>query len=418
MAMIESLYALRDVDIPAGARTRVRARIEAQLARRPRRLIGIVAFTAAAAAAVVVLVGLVGLPGSVARREFVVPAGTRADFVLAHGHSSVHGPAQVTVDDNGLSLTSGRIDAQGRLRVRGPACDVFVDGAAEVSVKDAQLMVRVFAGSVQIVPPAVSCEMIDLTPAKSPASPKLTRREDTSAGPQAAELTAPAAPTLEPSTTPTISTTTATTMTPTISTTTATRPSATPPTTTSTIADRSSRPGRARSISPAGGDDDMQARTSATAPTTAPSLADRSSQSGRALPALPASGVDARSSKTAALDPPSPTAGKLDPWALAPIAGPPAQQRRSGELADALTEYRAATALESTDPTAAVLAWQAWRTRRSNTALAHGADLRLLALLGALHRHDEAAALAREFLARYPHSPRRADVARLIEKPR
>src|SRR6185503_2352656 len=91
---------------------------------------------------------------------------------------------------------------------------------------------------------------------------------------------------------------------------------------------------------------------------------------------------------------------------------------RPDELAAALAEYRAATALENTDPTAAVRAWQTWRAKRSSSALAHGADLRLLALLRALHRDDEAAALAREFLRRYPSSPRRADVERIIERPR
>ena len=92
----------------------------------------------------------------------------------------------------------------------------------------------------------------------------------------------------------------------------------------------------------------------------------------------------------------------------------PATSLAAEELAAALAEYRTAKSLESSDPDAAVRAWQAWRAHRSNTPLAHGADLRLLALLHTLHRDGEAAALAREFLQRYPHSPRRGDVERLL----
>ena len=100
---------------------------------------------------------------------------------------------------------------------------------------------------------------------------------------------------------------------------------------------------------------------------------------------------------------------------VAPAAEPVEPAPLPDKLAEAVREYRAATALEGSDPTAAVTAWQGWRSRWSQTALAHGAELRLLALLGKLDRRQEAASLAREFLQRYPRSPRRADVERVLE---
>ena len=335
--MIEPLYALRDVDVPVGARTRIRARIEAELDRpvRPRRRAAALAF--ATAAVVTMIIVAIALPQSTSRREVDVPAGTRVEVVLANGRSSVVGPAQVTLDDQGLSLSSGKVDAEGKLRVRGPSCDVMIDGSAEVSVKGPQLTVRVFAGSVEIVPPVVSCERIDLTPAVKTANhaPRVT--DDVTKAPTAEPaLVAPAVAIDEPV--------------------------------------RAEKP-----ITPA-----------PTRPDRTPSL-----------PALP-------DRPSAPPPPPPPTIEAVE-------SAPP---QPTDELTQALADYRAATALESNDPAGAVLAWQTWRTKHATSALAHGADLRLLALLRGLHRDREVAELAREFLQRYPKSPRRADVERLLEAPR
>jgi hypothetical protein len=121
-------------------------------------------------------------------------------------------------------------------------------------------------------------------------------------------------------------------------------------------------------------------------------------------PSAKPSAAKAAPASTAAEPEPVPTEQPAE------AAAPPPDQ-----LAEAVREYRAATALESSDPLAAVNAWQAWRARWSQTALAHGADLRLLALLDKLDRRAEATLLAREFLRRYPRSPRRADVERMLE---
>jgi hypothetical protein len=423
MAMIEPLYALRDVDVPTGARTRVRARLEEQLARRARAPHRHIARYAFATAVIAIVVAFVALPRQ-AHHAVVVPDGTHVDFELAKGRSSVYGPAHVVIDSDGLSLASGRVDAEGKLRVRGPACDVIVDGTAEVSVKDSQLTVRVFAGSVEIVPPAMTCERIDLTPpAKAPAS-KRTQVDTTTMTPTMTPtvpaIVEPATPAIVEPATPAIVEPATPTPTPTAAPRTAARDK------TKHVAAQSAESSAEAAPSPAPIKAAPPRTPAEVAPPRMPAAPPRMPA---APPRMPKEAAPPRAPVEAApppmrveAAPPRAPVEAAPPRAPVEAAPPPPatvtpKPVASEELADALAEYRAATALETTDPSAAVRAWRSWRARRSNTALAHGADLRLLALLHSLHRDVEAAELAREFLQRYPHSPRRADVERLIARP-
>jgi hypothetical protein len=310
-APLRALQSLRDVDVPVGARSRVRARIEAQLDRRAVRrgssrrrwMIGLLAVPIAIVAFVV------WWPRS-ETRAVSVAGGERYDVALDSGRVSVRGPAEVAIARDQVSVMHGTVDAQGQLRLKGPTCDVVVDGSAEVSVKGSQLTVRVFAGSVEIVPPVATCERVDLISGPKP----ITASRDRTHAPRAI----PAAPAMEP--------------------------------------------------------------------------------------------IDVR---------PPPREIRIAPRREVPepaVAEPAAvsETPRTDPLAEAVGAYHAAVALEASDLSAARQAWTTWRARWSQSPLAQSADLHLLSVLERLDRHGEASDLAREFVQRYPRSPRRAEVVRMI----
>lgn len=387
---LRALESLRDIEVPVGARSRVRARVEAHLDRRaimqgsPRRrwLLG---FALVAPIAVVALIAL--WPRS-DRRAISVAGGDRYDVALPSGHVSIRGPAEVAVTRGQLSLVQGTVDAQGQLRVNGPTCAVVVQGSAEVSVKGAQTMVRVFAGSVEIIPPVATCEVIEL---------------------QGGPITASVGRKLAPA----------------IASTSGAAPA---------ISDSSSTRGAAPTepieVSPS-----IQApnRIAASPPQKAPSRIEspskpieppaRSSENEASMPVQAAAPVDVAT--RASVDSPPPTSDAPPPRSdvlpnpdAQPARPVASEAARPDPLAAEVAAFRAAVALEASNLAAARQAWQAWRARWSTSPLAQSVDLHLLAVLDRLGRHDEASKLARDFVRRYPRSPRRAEVERLIEAPR
>ena len=347
---MRALESFSDVDVPLGARARVRARIEAHVDRRAitngssrRWMIG--------ALVPVAILGLIMVwPRSDGRA--IVAVGDHYEVALGSGQVSIHGPAELAMSGEQLSLVQGTVDARGELRVQGPACTVDVRGSAEVSVKGAQLTVRVFSGSVQITPPPPvnECEVIDLwsqrpiaasADRKTPAANVTPAAVDVVVPPptQAADVTVAIPPARKPRV--------------------ASRPREAP-------ADRAIEPPVVASIETA----------------------------------QPAAPLDST--------PPAPTPS------VTPTSPTPSVAAPTDPLADAVAAYHAAVALEAQDLSAARLAWQTWRARWSKSPLAHSADLHLLGVLDKLDRHGEASDLAREFVQRYPRSPRRAEVERLI----
>jgi hypothetical protein len=320
---LRALESLREVEVPVGARSRVRARIEAELDHRAiggtsrrRWALGLLAVPVA-------IVALVVLWPRSQTRAVSVAAGDRYDVALDSGHVSVRGPAEVSMSRDQFLLVYGTVDAQGQLRVQGPSCDVVLDGSAEVSVKGSQLIVRVFAGSAQIVPPVASCERIDLLsgPTQQPITASTGRNVSPPPPPQPTEVVEVVIP-----------------------------------------------------PAPAPGREPPPPR--------------------RAPPATDVVDV---------VPPPSP-----EPPAA------PSEAPRPDPLAAAVAAYHAAVALEASDLAAARHAWTTWRARWSQSPLAQSADLHLLSVLERLDRRSEASDLAREFVQRYPRSPRRAEVERMI----
>lgn len=427
---LRALQSLRDVEVPVGARSRVRARIESQLDRRaimrgPTRRRWLVGVLAAPLAAVLVL----ALWPRSEPRAVSVAAGERHEVELASGHVSIHGPAEVAISRDQLSLVQGTVEAQGQLRVKGPSCDVVVQGAAEVSVTGAKLRVRVFAGSVQVVPPVITCEVIDLSPrrpitasgAHKPASHALSASAPSAALP--AETTAPA---LEGTAAP-------------------------PPLESSAVLSAVSPPLESSAVSPSrqtsATPPSAPARSVRSAPIAPPSGASMGAARSRAPSIAPPSAapVDAATSRASANGAPSAALGDAAASRAATIArtsatpgdaatsrapsiasrsaalvegaaarAPSTKLAPTDPLADAVAAYHAAVALEARDLAAARAAWQVWRTRWPNSPLAQSVDLHLLAVLDRLGRHGEASDLARDFVRRYPRSPRRAEVQRLI----
>jgi hypothetical protein len=349
-----ALQCLRDVEVPVGARSRVRARIESQIDRRAvaggpsrrRWMIGMLA-------APVVAIAIVALWPRPEGRALSVQVGERHDVALPSGHVSIRGPAEVTISHDELALVQGTVEAEGHLHVSGPTCDVLVQGSAEVTVSGAQLSVRVFAGSVQIAPPVVTCEVIELSP----------RRPITASGARKADSAAVA--------------------------------SSPPPGTMSAPARSIVAAPDAEIAKPSSAHVAVPARERPEPRVAPPAGAPTSSRSTPEAPPLPS---DVREGGTVDTAP-----------RVVSSAEPP-----SDPLADEVAAYRAAVALEARDPAAAREAWQAWRARWPTSPLAQSVDLRLLAVLDRLGRHGEASDLAREFVRRYPRSPRRAEVQHLI----
>jgi hypothetical protein len=307
------LQALREIDVPVGARVRIRARIEAEIDRTaaagpPRSMRTALVIAAVTATAVFAIVMLRG--SSSDSRALAVAPGDRVDLAVEGGRVSLSGPAEIVVEPQGLALSHGTLHADGRLHVRGPSCEVAVDGSAEVSVRGVRMTVQVFAGSAQIVKPSVTCDVLAVQPAPTP---RPTNRETSPAKPAVSMMPRPAAP-----------------------------------------------------------------------------------------PAV----------KHVLAVSQAPRAAKSDP------ATQPTSTATEDPLADAVASYKLAVAMERTDPAGAASAWYAWRDRWRDCPLAHAADLRLLAVLGRLDRQDDVARVASEFLHRYPDSPRRADVERLLGGPR
>jgi len=378
MSAADPLQSLRDVEVPTGARQRVRARIEAQLDRAAvvsygaRRLA-----LAAVGSFAVALIAFVVLTHS-RPRAISVAAGQRVDVVVGTGHVALNGPAEVEMTGDRLALVRGSLEARGDVRVAGPSCEVVVHGTAELAVRGPQLTVRVFAGSVEIVKPDVTCDVIELTPPQTqlPATP--ANAESAEHLPNAAfapaRTTTPGDETVMPSRT------------------------------TSASHDAASRPGATshersatvpRDVAPPSASD--------IEPTTAPNAVATTASHGTESIAPDAPRTEARNAEM------------ISASGLPAEPKPPSPAASGDRLSESVAAYRAAALLEATDLGAAREAWLAWRVRWAESPLAQGADLHVLGVLDRLGQRREAAELARNFLRRYPESPRRADVQRIIE---
>lgn len=363
--------ALREVDVPAGLRARVRARLDGELAARgrsasrgrgerdaapvggarvpgggrrwPRAVVAVAAGLAVAAVlAVVAWPG--GGAGVAAPRAVEVEPGDRVELPLTHGHVSVRGPAAAVIAGERVTLAHGTLDVLGQVTVAGPTCEARIDGTAEVSVQGATLVVRKLAGAVEVTPASVACEVIELELAAAPgaASPGRTGREPRRPGDGAAPVEPVAAGEVAP-----------------------------------TPAAEETAPAPPDEIAPA-------------------------PAAGRAAAGSP---DEPRRAPVAAAAPRSP--------APVAVAAPPSPAPPE-PLADAVAAYRAAVALEASAPADALAAWRRWLVRWPDSALAHAAEIRVLALLGRLGLDDARVEQARGFLRRHPDSPRRVDVERLL----
>lgn len=344
---------LQDVDVPVGARGRVRQRVVEALAAPPRRrrapiVVASLAIAGAAAAAVVVVARDPAPPGAPrATTPVAVAEGQRVALTVGQGHASVVGPAEVRIVDGALRIRRGTVETLGALAIAGPRCEAQLDGSAQVSVRGDATQVRVFAGFARVARVDPLCEVIDLTAAPGASS---------------ADAPVPAAPTALDA------------------------PAALAPVDAGvpdaeTIV--AAEPVRPRPVAP---------RVRVAPPEIA---------------AAPPADVDLA---PAAIDTAPPPAIPTAPPAA---AAPPAVDPLTAEV-DA---YRAAVAREAADPVTAVAAWRAVLARWPDGALAEAAALRLIALHGRLGQRAPQQAAARAFLARHPRSARAADVARLFEAP-
>ncbi|MBK7073743.1 MAG: hypothetical protein IPH44_15710 [Myxococcales bacterium] len=350
--------ALKDVDVPVGARGRVRQRVvDALAAPRPRRrrapvLLAGLALAGAAAAGIVV-VARDGAPPPA--RPVAVADGQRVALAVGQGHASVVGPAEVRVVDGALRIRQGVVETLGAMAIAGPQCEAHVDGSAQVSVRGDATQVRVFAGFARVAHVDPLCEVIDLTDAPGPA------------------------------------------------------PAAAPAASTAPIGARDP-------IDPTpidAGVPDAETIVAA-APPRAVAPRPRSAAPPLAIAPPPPLDVD----DPAAADDAVAAAPAADPPAAdPPAADPPAAAPATDPLTAEVAAYRAAVAREAADPVTAIAAWRAVIDRWPDGALAEAAELRLIALLGRLGRRAPQEAAARAFLARHPRSARAADVARLLEAP-
>jgi len=162
---------LQDVDVPVGARGRVRQRVVEALAAPPRRrrapiVVASLAIAGAAAAAVVVVARDPAAPGAPrATAPVAVAEGQRVALAVGQGHASVVGPAEVRIVDGALRIRTGTVETLGALAIAGPRCEAQLDGSAQVSVRGDATQVRVFAGFARVARVDPLCEVIDLTAA-------------------------------------------------------------------------------------------------------------------------------------------------------------------------------------------------------------------------------------------------------------
>ncbi len=107
----------------------------------------------------------------------------------------------------------------------------------------------------------------------------------------------------------------------------------------------------------------------------------------------------------------SPGRSAAGPSAARAKASSPA--RLDDALARQVDAYWAADRLRASDPTGALARFEALQALWPGSPLRPEIDLAIIDLLVRLDRTDEARARAREFLRRYPDSPRRDDVRRI-----
>ena len=97
-----------------------------------------------------------------------------------------------------------------------------------------------------------------------------------------------------------------------------------------------------------------------------------------------------------------------------------AQARRGPKAPDALAaqvaRYEQARALSATDPTAALAAYRAILNRWPKGVLAHEVELAILALHAKLGQREALRRAAAAFSRRYPTSPKRREVMRLLRR--
>jgi TolA-binding protein len=148
----------------------------------------------------------------------------------------------------------------------------------------------------------------------------------------------------------------------------------------------------------------LVARPGEPTPTTRPAPAAAETHSGRALPEL------------VPPTPPVVSADDREPErSHAPVTCPAVSSRSSegaepSELSQQVRAYQAAVELIPTNPAQALAALRAFRSRWPGSALGQEADLRIVQTLLALGQAEDARQAARTFVARYPESPRAADM--------
>jgi len=108
-------------------------------------------------------------------------AGDTMKLTLSAAAVSVTGPATVrATSDDALVLDAGGAHIDGVATVRSPMCEARVSGRAEVTVTDARMQVRVFAGTAEVTSVASrsSCTVLHAVPAPpAPASEPSRPRE-------------------------------------------------------------------------------------------------------------------------------------------------------------------------------------------------------------------------------------------------
>jgi len=185
--MDELFRQVRRLGPPRGARERVLARAEdeAMGGKRRARWLALGGLAVAAATAVLLVSWVVPRLTPSARVLFAVDARSpdgalhagdrwrtgridvgqrgRFGFALERAEISAEGPAELEIDRGALVVHDGEATIDGTLDVRGGGCRASLDGRATVARSFEVLQITVFAGSVEVHRPSVSCSIVDLT---------------------------------------------------------------------------------------------------------------------------------------------------------------------------------------------------------------------------------------------------------------
>lgn len=259
-----------------------------------------------------------------ATREVEVAQGRRAELAVGRAAVSLEGPARARVGPGELAIEAGVARVDGELTVACPRCRLRVAGRGRIEVRGGRVQVAIYAGRAEPVPPESECE-VRLAEERPPATVHERAR-----GPRSRASIAPS-----------------------------------PRTTESPIV--------ARAVAP----------TSAVPPIAA-----------RAQPARP------------------------DEARAAPIPPPRRwreESRAPSDLSLQVALYRAARALSGIDDHRALARWRDLAARWPSGAFAPEVELEIVNALARLGRRDEALAAARDFVRRRPDSPRAAELRARVE---